>query len=262
MLPLSGSDTHAPRTPPEFAFVVINDAHVIGEECERFLVAVLEHAKAQGAEFCLLAGDLTEHGDRASMERVKRAFEKADVPVHPVPGNHDYAGPTDRSAYESVFPGRINYAFTHRAWQFVGLDTTDGQKYKDTRVSEATLKWLESNLPMLSQTAPTVVFTHFPLISFLPRCPANAETVWKQMRNLNVKAVFSGHYHGLIRLTHAGVEVGLNYCCALKRANHDGTRTKGYYLVRVWRERLAIEPVVFGVENNRPVFEEHQPAHS
>lgn len=262
LLPLVGSDAPAPRTPPELVFVVINDVHVTGEDCERFLVAVIDHAKAQGAEFCLLAGDLTEHGDRTSMERVKRAFENVGLSVYPVLGNHDYAGPTDRAAYESVFPARVNYAFMHGTWQFIGLDTTDGQKYRDTRVSEATLNWLQSSLPALSQTAPTVVFTHFPLISFLPMCPANAEAVLTRLRKLNLKAIFSGHYHGLIRLTHAGVEVGLNYCCALKRTNHDGTRTKGYYLVRAWQTGLRIDPVVFKVENNRPVFEDHQLAHS
>ena len=50
-------------------------------------------------------------------------------------GNHDYQSATDRSAYERIFPEQINYSFTHRGWQIIGLNSSEGTKAKETKIS-------------------------------------------------------------------------------------------------------------------------------
>jgi hypothetical protein len=80
-----------------------------------------------------------------------------------VVGNHDYLSATNRSAYEQIFPEQINYSFTHRGLQIIGLDSSEGNKANETRISDTTLGWLDQNIPKLEPRRPTILFTHFPL---------------------------------------------------------------------------------------------------
>jgi len=47
-----------------FRFVVVNDTHYMSPECGAWLAGVVRQMKSDQPEFCLLAGDLTEHGRR------------------------------------------------------------------------------------------------------------------------------------------------------------------------------------------------------
>jgi len=241
---------------PVFVFGVLNDLHLMTPDCAKFLKAVLTHLKAQGADFCLVAGDLTEKGDLENMEAVKDTSLNVGLTCYPVPGNHDYSTSSDKSNYEKTFPDRLNYTFSYKGWQFVGLDSTEGQKYQNTTISQETIQWLTKQINQLSSTAPTVVFTHFPLIPFVPFSPNNSETVLKLLKTLNVKAIFCGHYHGYVRVGLNSTEICINYCCSLKRNNHDGTSVKGYYLCKVYPNKLAIEHVSFYVSDGMPVLPE------
>src|SRR5205807_3365837 len=82
--------------------------------------------------------------------------KELQLPVYVVPGNHDYRGaanrmPVDRRPYEELFPGRLNYRFEHRGWQFLALDSTEGALYKGTLVQRDTLNWLDETLPKLDR---------------------------------------------------------------------------------------------------------------
>src|SRR5205807_9380237 len=118
-------------------------------------------------DFCLLAGDLAEQGRPDQLAGVKEIFKTLDGPTHVVVGNHDYLTQTDRKAFEQLFPNRLNYTFEHKGWQFVGLDTTEGQRSRGTSVQPETLAWLDTQVPRLDRKRPTVVFTHFPLGAFV-----------------------------------------------------------------------------------------------
>ena len=146
-----------------FRFIVVNDTHCLSPECEDYLAGVVRQMTGEHAEFCLLVGDLTDKGDRQCMAAVKEVFRALNAPMYPVPGNHDHLTPTDCRAYTEVFPERLNYHFEHRGWQFVGLNSTDGQKYEKTVIQPETLRWLDDTLPRLNPKKPTVLFTHFPL---------------------------------------------------------------------------------------------------
>src|SRR5688500_7941601 len=46
-----------------FRFLVVNDLHYMSSECGGWLEKLMRQMKAHaGVEFCLVAGDLTEHG--------------------------------------------------------------------------------------------------------------------------------------------------------------------------------------------------------
>lgn len=229
---LSAAD--APRS-GRFDFIAINDLHHVGSDCTAWLERVVAQLRTHsGARFCLILGDLTDLGTRTSMEAVRGVFGRLGIPCHVQIGNHDYATQTDRSAYEAVFPKQLNYSFTHRGWQFVAVDSTEGQRYDKTHIQPATLEWLDSQLPRLNPRRPTILYTHFPMGEGVNYRPLNADALLDRFRPFNLRAVFSGHYHSLTERSAAGgLVLTTNRCCSLKRGNHDGSKEKGYFLCSV-----------------------------
>ena len=217
-------------TADPFRFVQVNDLHAMSPECPAWLERAVSRMRQDAPAFALLCGDLTEWGDRGNMEVVRSAFERLGAPVHAVPGNHDYAAASDRSAYDAAFPGSLNRVVGHGGWRFVGLDTTEGQKFEQTRISAETLAWMEENRPAWSDGMPTVVFTHFPLGEGVRYRPLNADEALSRLAGVNLVAVFSGHFHGLTERKVGATVLTTDRCCALKRSNHDGTTEKGYFL--------------------------------
>lgn len=213
-----------------FKFIVVNDTHYLSEECGRYLEGVVRQMNAEGAELCLHVGDLTEKGERAHLKAVRKIFAGLDMPFYPVLGNHDYLTQTDRTAYTSLFPLRVNYSFRHSGWQFVGLDTTQGQDYSNTRIQPATFQMLEDIQSRLNRAKPTVVFTHFPLCESVQMRPVNAPDLLARFDGWNVRAFFNGHFHGFTECQRGEATVTTNRCCALKRDNHDNTKEKGYFV--------------------------------
>ena len=226
--------TRGERADGQFRFLVVNDTHYQTEKCGAFLERVVNGMKVgPQADFCIIAGDLAEKGTMRELGPVKEIFGSLGMPLYVVPGNHDYLTQTDRSAYDSLFPGSGNYLFKHDGWQFVALDTTEGLRYEKTSVPDTTLRWLDGNLPKLSKRKPTVCFTHFPLGDGAPMRPLNADAVLERFRDYNLLAVFSGHHHGFTERSHGRTTLVTNRCCAISRANHDKTKEKGYFLCGV-----------------------------
>ncbi len=203
-------------------------------ECTIWLRRVAAQlGRHDSARFVLLLGDLSDTGAMTSFQAVREIFGTLSVPVRFQIGNHDYASPTDRSAYLKVFPNQLNYWFRYKGWQFVGLDTTEGQKYEKTLIQPDTFSWVHRNLRHLRHERPLVLFTHFPLGEGVQYRPENADALLDLFRDYNLRAVFSGHFHSLTeRSNRGGIPFTTNRCCSLKRGNHDGTKEKGYFLCR------------------------------
>jgi hypothetical protein len=226
---LRGAD--APAT-DDFTFIAVNDLHALEEACRPWFDEVVRQMKASAptAEFCLLGGDLAEDGTPAQLTLIKDAFTTLGIPCHAVVGNHDYQSATDRSAYERIFPEQINYSFTHRGWQIVGLDSSEGTNWKDTRISATTFAWLDQNLSKLDLRRPTILFTHFPLGDSVWARPLNADDVLERCFGLNLQAVFCGHFHGFTERMFQKSIITTDRCCARVRKNHDGSPEKGWFV--------------------------------
>ncbi len=144
----------------DFTFIAVNDLHALEDACRPWFDDVVRQMKASAptAEFCLLGGDLAENGTPAQLTLIKDSFSALGIPCHAVVGNHDYQSATDRSAYERIFPEQINYSFTHRGWQIIGLDSSEGTKRKrpeyQPRLSPGSIKtcpnWTSIALPSCS----------------------------------------------------------------------------------------------------------------
>lgn len=216
----------------EFSFIAVNDLHYLEPACRPWFDQVVRQMKtsAPKAEFCLLGGDLADNGTIEQLTEVRDALAYLGIPVHTVVGNHDHLSDTDRSAYEKIFPEQINYRFEHGGWQVIGLDSSEGTKSLETIVSDATLRWLDHNLPKLDARKPTIVFTHFPLGESVPMRPLNADVVLQRFAHFNVQAMFSGHFHGFTERYQGDASLTTDRCCARVRNNHDGTKEKGWFL--------------------------------
>jgi len=215
-----------------FHFIVINDSHFQSPRCPAWFEQVRASIRTHSPrpEFCLMVGDLSEHGTRAELGAMREVLRSFGMPFHAVIGNHDYLSDTDRSPWDGLFPSSLNYVFRHRGWQFVGLDSTQGTQWQNTRIQPDAFGWLDNELPHMDSAAPTVVFTHFPLGEKVPMRPVNAEELLTQLLPLNLVAVFDGHYHGFTERRSGLTTLTTNRCCAISRANHDGTLEKGYFL--------------------------------
>jgi 3',5'-cyclic AMP phosphodiesterase CpdA len=216
-----------------FSFLVANDLHSFNKECAPWFERVARQmaGHAENPELMFFAGDLANDGTAAQLGQVKDFFLSGKTPAYVVPGNHDYAKGNDRKAYDELFPGRLNYAVEHRGWQFVGLDTTEGTKWQDTSIAADTLKWLDGQLPKLDRKQPLVVVTHFPLGMGVRMRPKNADEVLKRLTDFNLRAAFSGHFHGFTEKKAGEAVLTTNKCCAFSKGNHDGTKEKGYFVV-------------------------------
>jgi 3',5'-cyclic AMP phosphodiesterase CpdA len=213
-----------------FRFVVVNDLHYIDGDCGKWLSGVMARIKTEEPDFCLVAGDLAEHGKEEHLQGVREVLERSGVPYHVVIGNHDYTTHTDRAPYEAVFPSQLNYFFEHKGWQFVALDTSEGTRYQDTRIQPATLRWVDEHAGKLNRRKPTVIVTHFPLGPGVQYRPLNADELLEKLVDVNVRAVFSGHFHGFTERLLKNAIFTTNRCCALKRNNHDKTTEKGFFV--------------------------------
>lgn len=230
---LGGCAKAAARQPRAFRFLVVNDLHHATPECDPFFAQLVAQMRTHGpVACCLIVGDLADQGRRESFAAIRDAFEKLGAPVYSVPGNHDCDVEQNTRLYTEYFPGRLNYQFTQDGWQFIALDSTEGNNWGGSHIQPETFAWLDATLPQLDRARPTVLFTHFPLVPEVnPKLtPVNAADVLERFVNWNLRAAFTGHYHARTARAIGAATVLTNACCARVRANHDGTTPEGYLL--------------------------------
>ncbi|MDB6131671.1 MAG: serine/threonine protein phosphatase [Verrucomicrobiales bacterium] len=241
---------HAAETAAEnFHYVVINDLHYTDEACGQWMTKVLEQIKsgADKPDLILMVGDFTENGKETQMSEIKEVFQRSKIPFYGVIGNHDYLTQADRKAYESVFKDQLNYSFVHKGWQFIALDTTEGQKANNTKINSATLQWMDDNLKKLDKAKPTILFTHFPMGILTPSRPVNADDLLDKLLEFNLQAVYNGHFHGFTERRKGNAILTTNKCCSYRKANHDGTKEKGYFACKTTNgkiERTFVEVTI------------------
>jgi 3',5'-cyclic AMP phosphodiesterase CpdA len=230
----------------EFHFAVLNDLHYLDEKCGPWQEGVVAQIKGhkQGVKFVLVVGDLAEDGKPEQFDPVRSIYKSLDLPVHYVPGNHDWDEDKGRKNFDDLFPKATNYTFEFGGWQFLALDSTDGRKSK-AAVREENLKWLDDALPKLDKKKPLVFFTHFPLGPWVPYRATNAEALLERFKEYNLRAVFNGHFHSGTERQLGETTLTTNKCCSFSHKNHDFTKEKGYFLCRAKDGKVAREFVEY-----------------
>ncbi|MDB6155805.1 MAG: metallophosphoesterase [Chthoniobacteraceae bacterium] len=237
MLPGIASSEEVNSPGKGFRFFAINDLHFLEEACRPFFSDVVAAMKlsAPDAAFCLICGDISDKGTPEQIGAIRDIFGKLEMPLHVVPGNHDYLTQKDRSGYDAIFPGKLNYQFEYEGWRFLGLDTTEGVKYNQTVIAAETLAWVDEQSALLDKKQPTVVFTHFPLGEGVTYRPTNAGVLLEKLLKLNLRGVFSGHWHGASERLVGEASIVTDRCCSRVRDNADGSPLKGWFVCEATR---------------------------
>jgi predicted MPP superfamily phosphohydrolase len=232
-----------PISPASFPFTVINDLHYTELACRPWLEGLVREINATPADLVLVLGDLAETGSAEELSIAKEILGGLTVPYFTVPGNHD--GPPERpisddpkvlaaglADYERLFPGRRNYTFMHKGWQFIALDTTNGSGYQKLPIPTETRAFARRAAQSLDPKLPTILFTHMPLNPEIRFASADGYALLEDLAGLNLRIVFSGHFHGRTRTAAPSLPtltLLTNTTCSRSREIHDGTTERGYY---------------------------------
>ncbi len=213
-----------PSLPPTFRFVVVSDTHVQPVDDLRNTVFATSGATFAAfdpaPDFVVSTGDDVDDlftfpdniaaGEPVPILHLYRGLIEANYPMpfHVVKGNHDnrfidtfQGNELPDRAWAEAFAGSPFYpspwyAFDHRGFHFVALDTTDGATDHATNdtptILDTQAQWLESQL---STGQPTILFWHH----WIPK-PADGETPHPILVAIArhkdvVKAAFTGHGH-------------------------------------------------------------------
>ena len=180
-----------------FSFALLTDTHISTsnprpmEDLQRSIADINQNP---AIEFVVVTGDLTESGDRASIQAIKDELEKLNVPFYAASGNHETtwseSGVMD---FSRVF-GDSRFAFSHNGMYFIGFNSGPVIRMADGHVAPQDITWLKHNLDSVSKAgdAPIFVFTHYPLRN---GDVDNWYEVTDVLRQHNVQCIMGGHYH-------------------------------------------------------------------
>ena len=153
----------------------------------------------------LVTGDLTNHSDARSYERVRELLAPLAMPVHVLPGNHD-----DREALRAWFTedraagghgAAFQYAVRCGGVRVIVCDTTQPGR-DDGRLDAGARAWLESQLAADPSSPAVVVMHHPPLVTGITALDAlglaaedRAALGGLLARFPQVRRVIAGHVH-------------------------------------------------------------------
>ncbi len=248
----------------QFRFVVVNDLHctdadLVGSRAQVRRAVDEINGFASQIDFVLVAGDLGQAADLASLaielRVVREELDRLAVPMHVAIGNHDVTTFGDDSAWRALF-GPTSYSFEHQGVRFVAFNTVGTRT--STTISANALDSLSLQLAAIPATTPLVVFAHHPLGPITPFAATNRQEFYNRVAGHDLRAVFSGHYHGNFEEERDGVWYCTTRALSEHRVNHDGAASKGYRLVSVWPDgSMSSEYFSLG---DPPRFEPEGPA--
>ncbi len=178
----------------EFKFVVWGDSQFQNPEVFESIVNQTELLKPA---LVLHVGDMI-HGytydinvARRQWKRFKNQISPLTSAFYPTPGNHDVTTKEIQPAYTETWGNdKLYYSFDYANSHFIILNAYLHQNFDS--ISTTQLNWLKEDLEKSKHSKNVFVSIHSPL-------HLNKNFDWSYVHNLlkqfNVRAVFTGHYH-------------------------------------------------------------------
>ena len=265
----------------QFSFGVIADVQYADRDTwesrnyrkaiDKLAESITELNKSDAA-FVVQLGDAIDGGEGAAgaLEEVVAEFDKLNVPIYHVIGNHDLWDIDRQSVFEKLGLKSWYYDFEQGGWRFIVLDTMDiavtggwgedSENYRRGRevldelikrdapnavewsggVGAGQMDWLRKILADAENKGQKViVFGHIPLMP-----PEEIHTLWNSEEVVKVlqsydcvKAYFAGHRHG------GGYDEdgGIHYPTI--EGVVDAPDENAYAIVHVFSDRLEIEGI-------------------
>ncbi|NDV94530.1 serine/threonine protein kinase [Dysgonomonas sp. 521] len=226
-----------------FRFALITDLHITKDSLayNDLSRSVRQINNTPDISFVLVTGDLTEEGDRASLQKVKDQLDQLKVKYYIVSGNHETkwseSGSTD---FGHIF-GSERFKFQHGGYTFLGFGTGPIIRMMDGHVAPQDISWLKEEFSSAKAGTPFVLVTHYPLQD---GDVDNWYEVTDLARNYNVKVFLGGHYHSNRMLSYDGIPGILNRSNLRDKADGLG----GYSLYDVTNDSIIVYEQKIGQE--------------
>jgi outer membrane protein assembly factor BamB len=231
-----------------FRFALIADLHITKDSlAENDLKRTVNQINnTPDISFVLVAGDITEEGDRESLNKAKNLLDRLNVKYYIVSGNHETkwseSGSTD---FGHIF-GSERFKFQYNGYTFLGFATGPVIRMMDGHVASQDIAWLEEEFSSAKPGTPFILVTHYPLKE---GDVDNWYEVTDVARKYNVKAVLGGHYHSNRMLFYDGIPGILNRSNLRDKSDKLG----GYSIyditgdsIIVYEQKIGQEPKKWG----------------
>ncbi len=261
-----------------FQFVFFTDVHLQQEKNAVYAFdKAIQKINQLQPDFVISGGDNITDALGQTFETADRLYnlygrsiKKLKMPIYHVLGNHDVFGIYKESGVKSTHPefgkkmfshrlGKTHYAFSHKGWHFIILDSvllTEEGKYVGG-VDDTQVQWLQRHTSGLDRKTPIVIVLHIPFYSIMPQMDPrfktevftinNSGTILSLFANLNLKLVLQGHvhYHEVIKAGGVTYISGGAVCANWWDGPHQGIE-EGFLLVSVEENNFTWEYIDYG----------------
>lgn len=242
LLPLGVQAQHG-----KFRFAQLTDIHFSPNNpnpTEDLLRSVAQINATDSIDFVLVTGDLTEEGDRATMERVKSCLDLLKTKYYVALGNHETKwSDSGCTAFGEIF-GSERFEFEHKGFLFLGFNSGPLMRMAYGHVVPQDIRWMtermniyntgNSQLSTLNSqlNKPVILVTHYPLMD---GDVDNWYDVTDAIRPYNIRLMIGGHYHSNRNLRYDGIP-GI-----LMRSNlRDKDAKPGYGIYEVTNDSILV----------------------
>ncbi len=203
-----------------FKFAVFSDIHIT-EKNIHYLDRFKEDVEQYGIDFFLVIGDITDNGLEVEFNLSKADLQEVGIPYYVAIGNHDLYQTNAWDLWKETY-GPSCYSVTISNYlKIIFLDLASGL------IGKTQFNWLENELK--DKLSFAVVASHFPIyIGVTPSIYriTSADERYKLislLRDHNVEAFYSGHYHAFIHSEFSGIDhfiVGSMFPHSLDKGKH------------------------------------------
>lgn len=188
-----------------FRFAQLTDLHlskVRPESTEDLLHSIEAINALKDVDFVLVTGDISDTGDKASLEHAKSLLNRLNIPYHIVMGNHETKWSESGCTAWSQVWGFEREAFTHKGVHFLSFNTGPLMRMAYGHVVAQDLIWLKQQLDSYPKDEPVIIVTHYPLQD------GDVDN-WYQatdlIRRYNVRLCIGGHFHRTSLFSYDGI---------------------------------------------------------
>lgn len=223
-----------------FRFALFTDIHISPSNAipsEDLKRAVDDVNQFTNIDFVLVSGDVTEEGDRASLQEAKSILDKLKIPYYITAGNHETKWSESGATDFALIFGDDKFSFLHKGCRFVGFTTGPIIKMGDGHIAPQDIDWVKNELTRSGTQIPVFAVTHYPL-------QTGDVDNWYEMtdllRKFNTQTLLGGHYHRNALFNYDGIP-GLIFRSTLRAKDSIG----GYSIlsvsdsIRVYEKRIG-----------------------
>lgn len=219
----------------KFRFAQLTDLHLSPNNpnpTEDLLRSVAQINATDGIDFVLVTGDITEEGDRTSMEKVKSCLDLLKVKYYVALGNHETKwSDSGCTAFAEIF-GSERFQFEHKGFLFLGFNSGPLMRMAYGHVVPQDIRWMTETMQKAGKEKPVILVTHYPMTE---GDVDNWYEVTDAVRPYNVRLFIGGHYHANKNLRYDGIP-GI-----LVRSNlRDKDDKQGYAIYEVTNDSILV----------------------